>query len=122
LSRKDGIYIIRERKHKSKAFTWVFVGILAIIAIYVPFFGMNLQYQVGSFFHFVFSKLGDLCTWVGWILFGFSILGTIYSKKIYLRIMAFGILLLWIGVFLTGQAFELLGFLIGGNQPPQGYH
>lgn len=121
MSRKDGIYIIRERKHKSKALTWVFVGIFAIIAVYVPFFGVNLQYQVGTFFHFIFSKLGELCIWAGWILFGFSILATISSRKIYFKSMAFGILLLWIGAFLTGQAFELLGFQIG-EQPPQGYH
>ncbi len=121
MSKKDGIYIIRERKHNSKAFTWVFVGIFSIIAIYVPFFGINLQYQVGTFFHFIFSKVGELCMWAGGILLGFSILGTIYSKKIYLKSIAFGILLLWIGAFLTGQAFELLGFQIG-EQPPQGYH
>ena len=122
MSRKDGIIIVQERKHKTKTFTFVFIGILAFIAIYVPFFGFNLQYQVGTFFHFVFSKLGELCIWAGWILFGFSILGTIYSRKIYLKSMAFGILLLWIGAFLTGQAFELLGFQIGGEKPPDGYH
>jgi len=122
MSRKDGIYIIQERKHKSKTFTWVFIGFFAFIAIYVPFFGMNLQYQVGTLFHFVCSKLGELCSYAGWIMLGFNFITVIANRKIYPKSLAFGILLLWIGAFLTGQAFELFGFQIGGDQPPQGYH
>lgn len=122
MSRKDNIYVYQEDRRKNRIFGWVFFGIFGLIAIYVPFFGINLQYQIGSLFYLIFSKLGELCMYAGWILLGFNIITVFITRKIYIKSLVFSVLLLWIGAFLTGQAFDLFSLQIGGNQPPKGYH
>lgn len=111
----------QEKKSKSRTSTGIFFGILGFIAIWVPFFGMNLQFQIGTFFYIIFTKLGELCILAGWIMLGFLIILIFITRKIYLKSMIFSILLLWAGYFLTGQVFVLFGFQLGNNQPP-GYH
>lgn len=122
MSRKEGLYIYREKRRKNRILGWVFLGIFGFIAIYVPFFGINLQYQVGSLFYLIFSKLGELCMYAGWILLGFNIIAIFVNRKIYVKSLTFSVLLLWIGAFLTGQAFDLFGIQVGATQPPKGYH
>ena len=56
--KKDSFFsFYPEKKRKSRTLTVVFFGILGFIAIWVPFFGMNLQYQIGSIFYLIFTKL-----------------------------------------------------------------
>lgn len=118
MSRKDQIYLVGEKKKKSRAFTYIFFGILGFIAVWVPFFGMNLQYQVGTLFYIIFSKLGDFCVFIGWILLGFTIIGVLVARKIYLKLLIACVVLLWVGYFLTGQIFVLFGFQLGPIQNP----
>jgi hypothetical protein len=39
-----------------------------------------------------------------------------------LKIFIFGIVLLWVGAFMTDTQFSLFGYLFGGNSPPKGYY
>ncbi|MFX0032570.1 MAG: hypothetical protein ACFE8E_02905 [Candidatus Hodarchaeota archaeon] len=119
--KKDPFLFYGEKKRRSRGFTIFFFGILAFIAVWVPFFGMNLQYQIGSIFYVIFTKLGEVCILAGWVILGFLILLIFVTRKIYFKAMIFSIVLLWAGYFLTGQVFVLFGFQLGINQPP-GYH
>lgn len=119
MSRKDEI-IVHGRRRGTGA-KWVLGGILIFLTIYMPFFGINLQYQVGSFLYLLCSKLGELCVWGGWILLAFAILGGFFAKKVWIKTMILGIVLLWVGSCLTGQTFELFNFMVGPDNP-QGYH
>jgi len=113
-------YIIQKRRKSNKVFL-AFLGILGFVAIYVPFFGSNLRYMTGTTFRLVFTYVGNFCLIVGGALLASNIL-KVFGKKIDIKGFLASVLLLWIGAFLTGTSFEIFGFLLGGNQPPQGYH
>jgi len=110
----------QKRRSPSKVFL-AFIGILVFIAVYVPFFGSNLQYQTGTIFKFIFNTIGTLCLVLGMTSFIINIL-KIFLKKISIGGFTVSILLLWIGAFLTGTSFIIWGFLIGGDRPTIGYH
>lgn len=117
----DQIVIIQGKRRKPNKVFLVFLGILGFVAVIVPFFGSNLRYMTGTTFKLFFSYLGNFCLIVGGTFLAINIL-KIFMKKINIEGFLVSVLLLWIGAFLTGAPFELMGFLFGGNQPPQGYH
>jgi peptidoglycan/LPS O-acetylase OafA/YrhL len=114
------VYILKEKRKPNK-FIVVFLSILGFVAIYVPFFGSNLRYMTGTTFKLIFNYLGTFCLIIGGALLAVNIL-KIFMKKIDIKGFLASVLLLWIGAFLTGVPFEIMGFLFGGTQPPQGYH
>ncbi|MFX0075084.1 MAG: hypothetical protein ACFE96_06560 [Candidatus Hermodarchaeota archaeon] len=117
----DQIIIIQKKRRKPNKFVVVFLSILGFVAIYVPFFGSNLRYMTGTAFKMIFNYLGTFCLIVGGALLAINIL-KVFGKKIDIEGFLISALLLWIGAFLTGIPFEIMGFVFGGTQPPQGYH
>ncbi len=115
------IVIIQEKRRKPNKVFLVFLGILGFVAIIVPFFGSNLRYMTSTTFRLIFSYLGNFCLIIGGALLAINIL-KVFGKKIDIKGFLVSVLLLWIGCFLTGVSFEIMGFIIGGSQPPQGYH
>ena len=117
----DGIIIYHQKRRSPNKVFLAFLGILVFIAIYVPFFGSNLQYQTGTTFKYIFNMIGNLFLILGWASLIINIL-KVFGKRISIGGFTISILLLWIGAFLTGTSFTIMGFLIGGNRPPIGYH
>ena len=117
----DGIVIYIQKKRKPNKVFLAFIGILVFIAVYVPFFGSNLQYQTGTTFKYIFNMIGNLFLILGSASLIINIL-KVFGKRISIGGFTVSILLLWIGAFLTGTSFTIMGFLIGGNRPPIGYH
>ncbi len=117
----NGIVIYHQKRRSPNKVFLAFLGILVFIAIYVPFFGSNLQYQTGTTFKYIFNNIGNLCLMLGSAGFIINIL-KIFLKKISIGGFITSVLLLWIGAFLTGTSFILWGFLMGGDRPPIGYH
>jgi hypothetical protein len=117
----DNIVISIEKKRKPNKVFLVFLGILGFVAIYVPFFGSNLRYTTGTIFNLIFTYLGNFCLIVGGALLAINIL-KVFGKKIDIKGFSVSILLLWIGCFLTGVSFEIMGILFGETQPSQGFH
>lgn len=117
---KNDIYILRKQRKPNRTFL-VFLGILGFVAIIVPFFGSNLRYITGTFFKTIFVSVGQIFLTIGGALLVINILKIFFHQ---FRVKSFlaSALLLWIGAFLTGVPFEILGFVFGGGQPPQGYH
>lgn len=118
---QDGALIIYQKKRKSNKIFIIFLGILGFVAIIVPFFGSNLRYMTGTTFKLFFTYLGNFCMILGGALLAINIL-KVFGKKIDITGFLASVLFLWIGAFLTGVSFEIMGFLFGGTQPPQGYH
>ena len=116
----NGIIILRKQRKANRTFL-VFLGILGFVAIIVPFFGSNLRYMTGTFFKTIFVSVGQIFLTIGGALFVINLLN-IFFRKFSVKSMMFSCFLLWVGAFLTGIPFELLGITIGGTQPPQGYH
>jgi hypothetical protein len=117
----DGIVIYIQKKRSPNKVFLAFIGILVFIAIYVPFFGSNLQYQTGTIFKYIFNTIGTLFLVLGTTGFIINIL-KVFGKKISIGGFTVSILLLWIGAFLTGTSFMIWGFLMGGERSPIGYH
>ena len=117
---KNDIFILRKQRKPNRTFL-VFLGILGFVAIIVPFFASNLRYVAGSFFKTIFVNVGQICLTIGGALLVIGFL-KIFFKRFSVKTLMYAVLLLWIGSFLTGVSFDVLGFVIGGNPPPQGYH
>ena len=116
----NGIIILRKQRKANRTFL-VFLGILGFVAIIVPFFGSNLRYMTGTTFKLILNYLGNFLLIFGGGLLAINIL-KVFGKKIDIKGFTVSVLFLWIGAFLTGTPFEIMGFLFGGSQPPQGYH
>ncbi|MCK4381938.1 MAG: hypothetical protein KAW66_01465 [Candidatus Lokiarchaeota archaeon] len=121
MAKNSNQFIIIQKRRKSNRVFLAFLGILGFVAIYVPFFGSNLRYMTGTAFKLIFTNVGNFCLIVGGALLAINIL-KVFGKKIDIKGFLVSVLLLWIGAFLTGAPFEIMGFLFGGSQPPQGYH
>ena len=117
----DRIVIYSQKRRSSNKVFLAFLGILVFIAIYVPFFGSNLQYQTGTIFKYIFNIIGNLFLILGGASLVINIL-KVFGKRISIGGFTISILLLWIGAFLTGTSFTIWGFLMGGERPPIGYH
>jgi hypothetical protein len=117
---KNDVYILRKQRKPNRTFL-VFLGILGFVAVIVPFFGSNLRYMTGSLFKTIFVNIGQICFTIGGALFIIGIIKFLFGKGS-IKTLIFSAFLLWIGAFLTGVPFEILGFVFGGGQPPQGYH
>ena len=121
MAKNNNQIVILQKKRKPNKVFLVFLGILGFVAIYVPFFGSNLRYMTGTAFKLIFNYLGNFCLILGGALLAINVLRVI-GGKVYVKGFTVSVLFLWIGAFLTGVPFEIMGFLIGGNQPNQGYH
>ena len=121
MAKNNDQIIIFQKKRKTNKFFLAFLGILGFVAIVVPFFGSNLRYMTGTTFKLLFTYLGNFCLIMGGALLAISVL-EIFRKKFEIKRILASVLFLWIGAFLTGAPFEIMGFLFGGTQPPQGFH
>ncbi len=117
---KNEVYVLRKQSKPNRTFV-VFLGILGFVLISVPFFGSNLRYTTGSLFKTIFTTVGQICLTIGWAVLAIGFL-KIFFKRFSVKTILYGVLLLWIGAFLTGVSFDIFGILIGGSPPPQGYH
>ena len=119
-SERTIIVVGKRRSHKIQ---WVFMGILLFLVFFVPIYGTTLRYDVSIAFRTIFSAVGELCLTFGGVLTIFSILFSILSRrKFYLKSFIFGVVLLWIGAFLTDTQFSFFGYLFGGTNPDPGYY
>lgn len=121
MNKNDNV-ILLYRKKNSKKVHWIIFGIILIIAVIIPIYGTTWRYDVSITLRMLFSGFGEICLTVGSGIILLSVLFFFGSRKFYLKSFIFGIVLLWIGAFLTDTQFSLFGYLFGANSPPQGYH
>jgi len=122
--KKDGIiiYVDNGRKRRKNPITLVFLAILAMIAVYIPFFGSTLRYQTSQTFQNIFEIIGSLSKLIGILTAGYGFLSIFAPRRVKLGALLAGGLMLWIGCFLTYTPFTLFGITLGGGHPPVGYH
>jgi hypothetical protein len=121
VAKNKDIIVINQKKRTTNKYGLVILGILAFVAIYVPFFGSNLRYMTGTAFKLVFNYVGTFCMILGGALLAINVL-KVFAKRMDIGGLLVSVLLLWIGAFLTGVPFEIMGFTFGATKPPQGYH
>jgi hypothetical protein len=115
-------YFVFEPEKNSKWVTYTFIGIIIFIIIYFPFFAVNLRYQVGATFSKIFDTFGAACLTIGSAMTVISVLSLFTSKSIRIRSFLIGIVLLWIGCWLTGSVLNIFGITIGNETSNPGYH
>jgi hypothetical protein len=121
MTKHENVIVIYKEKRKYSKIAWIFAGILLFVAIYVPFFGTDLRYQTRTVLKLTFNYLGTVCLIFGPLLIAYAVVKVILSKRLSLGVLFFGVLLLWIGCFLTDTTYDFMGLLIGRKSPPQGY-
>ncbi|TXT61006.1 MAG: membrane protein of unknown function [Promethearchaeota archaeon] len=117
-------YIVDGKSGSGKRYAkYILYGILAFLAIYFPFFGgAQLRFQLSQVFRLIFDTIGMLCVFGGVIFILLGILG-LFGRRLAIGKLVIGVLLLWIGCWMTGIAFSLLGVDFGGSSASlQGYH
>ena len=123
--RNDSIIIYFDKNGKRRSynhFMVIFIAILAFIAMFMPMFGNTLRYQASYLFQEIFNTIGSFTKLAGLVLVAFGFLSIFLGKRIKVGTLLFGVILLWIGCFLTYTPFTLFRFNFGGSQPPIGYH
>jgi hypothetical protein len=121
MNKSDNVILLYKKKN-SRKIHWIFIGVIFFIVIFMPIFGTSLRYELSHTLRFFFSAIGELSLMCGGALTGLSVLFSIVSRKFYLKSFIFGIVLLWIGAFMTDTQFSLFGYIFGGNNPSQGYY
>jgi hypothetical protein len=117
-------YVIYERPGQSKRYAKiVFMGILVFLAIYFPFFGYNMRYQLGEMLRRLFDFIGFVCLGMGAINIAVGAIGLFRGRTGGAFSLVIGALLLWIGCWLTGIVINIFGFDFGGSTVSNpGYH
>ena len=106
---KNDIFILRKQRKPNRTFL-VFLGIVGFVAVIMPFFGSNLRYMTGSFFKTIFVSVGEIFLTIGGALLVIGFL-KIFFRKFSVKTILIAVLLLWIGAFLTGVSFDILGLI-----------
>ena len=96
MSRRDYYGYHRERRG-SKVF-WAFFGIVAFAAIYFPFFGGALRYQIGDFVSGIFTKIGSFLLFGGLILLGIGFIRMFTGSLKGVKLALLGIILIWVSL------------------------
>lgn len=120
---ESDIIIIKDKKSSFKGAYWVLFAILLFVAVYVPFFGANIRYQTGAILRTIFNTIGTICLVGGGILLAFGIISIFLKGSSGLAMLLAGVLILWIGSWLTGVPFLFDLFGSGTNASEStGYH
>ena len=117
--RNDGDHRGRGRTSK---FTFFVIGMVLFILVFMPFYGITLRYFIGTSFRLVFDYLGKVFQLIGFLIL--LIVGgkLMYYKKISFSGMAIGLLLLYMGAFLTGGTVVVFGITLYQPTNTPGFH
>jgi hypothetical protein len=118
MQRSHKKYYIREQP----IFKYVVIGILIFIFVYFPFFATNLRYTLGSSLSLIFDAIGSLCLMVGGLFLAVGIMGMFTRGYNWVGNLLVGIMLLYIGCWLTGAVLNIMGFEFGDSNSSGGYH
>ncbi|MFX1314419.1 MAG: hypothetical protein ACFE9T_01015 [Promethearchaeota archaeon] len=110
---KKNQYIIIGYPHKKNWTMYIFLGILIFILIYFPFFALSIRYKAEYIISIVFDILGGICLTFGGFMITLGVCSIFVGRKFFLRTFILGIVLLYLGCWLTGTVLEFFGFPIG---------
>jgi len=121
--KKETYYLIGSNSRNKRWIYFTFFCILAFMLVFFPFYAVNLRYQVGYIFQQIFDGIGWISLTLGTFLTAISILSLFTGgRSMNTRTLIIGIVLLWIGCWVTGSVFNLFGITIGTERPTGGYH
>jgi hypothetical protein len=117
----DDSYSSRGRRRTSRL-TFFVIGMVLFVLVFMPFYGISLRYYIGTSFRLVFDYLGKIFQTVG----GFTLLivgaKLLIGHKIWFGGMVLGLILLYMGAFLTGGTVVIFGMTLYQPGTLPGFH
>lgn len=111
----------RGRRRTSRLAFFV-IGMVLFILVFMPFYGITLRYYIGTSFRLVFDYLGNIFQIVGEITLLIVLMLLFFYKKIWIKGMIIGLILLYIGAFLTGGTVVIMGMTLYQPTTTPGFH
>ena len=102
--------------------TFFVIGMVLFIVVFMPIYGTTLRYYIGTSFRLVFDYLGNVFQLIGFLILLIVGAKLMYYKKFSFSGMIIGILLLYMGAFLTGGTLVLLGATVYQPTNTPGFH
>ncbi|MHA1989106.1 MAG: hypothetical protein ACW98D_20990 [Promethearchaeota archaeon] len=120
---KNRYYLDRGKK-RSSSIVFFYLGILGFILVFFPLYSTTLRFQIGRLFSKVFDIIGNLSLFIGGALTFVCIGSIFFGKTLSFKYFIIGVILLWIGCWVSGITTNLFGFTIGNSNTPgdNGYH
>ncbi|MHA1190981.1 MAG: hypothetical protein ACTSP9_01635 [Promethearchaeota archaeon] len=112
----------RRGRRRTSRLTIFVIGITLFLLVFMPFYGITLRYYIGTSFRLVFDYLGNVFQTVGGLFLLFVVMVLFIHKRIWVKGMILGFLLLYMGAFLTGGTLVLFGMTVYQPGTIPGFH
>ena len=114
----QSIYVMKRKKRNVML---PIIILIVIVTIIMPIYGTTLRYQVSVSIRLVCDYLGNIFQQFGWLFLMITAIQAFFGK-VKLKWMITGILLLYVGAFLTGGTVTILGMTIYEPISNPGFH
>ena len=111
----------RGRRRTSRITIFV-IGMVLFLLVFMPFYGITLRYYIGTSFRLVFDYLGKVFQTVGGVTLLIVGAKAIFYRKISFGGMVAGLVLLYMGAFLTGGTVVIFGMTLYQPGTTPGFH
>jgi len=111
--KKNEYVIIGTYRNNKKWTLYIFFGILVFVLLFFPLFAVTWRYKVGRSLSLIFDTIGAICLMVGAVYTFLGVMGIFTRGYGWTNKLIVGIILLYIGCWLTGTVLEFLGVEIG---------
>ena len=112
----------RHGRRRTSRLTFFVIGMVLFLLVFMPFYGITLRYYIGTSFRLVFDYLGNVFQTVGGLILLIVGGGVILFRKIWYSGMTGGLLLLYMGAFLTGGTVIIFGMTLYQPTSLPGFH
>jgi len=106
---------------KRKRFCPGLLLILVVVLVLLPFYGTMIRYTVGTSFRLIMDYLGDIFITVGIYCLFITGAGVLFGK-FSIKLLAYGIILVYVGAMLTGGTRSFMGMTIYQPKTTPGFH
>lgn len=115
----QAVYVLKKKKNR---FMLPIFIIIVVIVVIMPIYGTVLRYQVSISVRLVCDYLGNIFQMIGWLYLFLTLTAALLFRKIWIRGMIYGILLLYVGAFLMGGTVTIFGLTVYEPLANPGFH
>ena len=109
-------------RRRTSRLTFFVIGMVLFILVFMPFYGITLRYYIGTSFRLVFDYLGNVFQTIGGFILLFVAAKLFFNHKLSIGGMILGLILLYMGAFLTGGTVVILGMTLYQPGTTPGFH
>lgn len=109
-------------KKRSSGVFCVIAFALLFLAFFIPVYSDYFRAFFSQWGNTLWDMIGGFCLLIGGIYTVLGIIGLFVRWRGTMKMLFYGIVLLWIGCCITGAALPLLDLLPGFSQPESGYY